>query len=132
MKQDMFIRQSQIHNLLFVYNADSGIGNLILDGTHKLLSPSTYECSLCELTFGIVGERRDWKRFRKQFEVPMKFLHRDEFTKEYASKFMARFTFPIVLAETAEGLEVFIGTAELNGIEDAGELIELIEERARL
>ena len=123
--------QSRIYNLLFVYNANSGFRNIILDGAHKVLSPGTYNCSLCELTFGVIAEHTVWKRYRKRSELPMKFLHKDEFTKAYASKFIPRFTFPIVLAETADGLEVFIRTSELNGMEDADELIRLIDERAQ-
>lgn len=123
--------QSRIHSLLFVYNANSGFGNIILDGAHKVLSPGTYKCNLCELTFGFISERAVWKRFRNQSELQMKFLYKDEFKKAYASKFIPRFTFPIVLAESADGLEVFIGTSELNGMEAADELIRLIEERAQ-
>ncbi len=40
--------------LIFVYNADSGLLNAINDGILKIVSPSTYQCSLCSLTFGVV------------------------------------------------------------------------------
>jgi hypothetical protein len=123
------MEKSRIQGLLFVYNADSGFGNAILDGAHKLLSPTTYECRLCALTFGIVGQRKAWKKFRKRSSLPMEFLHRDEFLKAYASKFGAKFTFPIVLASTLGGFEVLIGTVELNAINSVEELIGCLEER---
>ncbi|WP_273567856.1 hypothetical protein [Maribacter halichondriae] len=59
----------------------------------------------------------------------MEFLHKDEFKKQYASKFGHKFTFPIVLAATSDGLEVFVNPEELKSLENAQSLINLIEQR---
>lgn len=115
--------------LIFVYNADSGLGNMLLDGAHKILQPSTYACSLCSLTFGALTEKAAWMKFRKTHPVEMEFLHKDEFNKRYASKFGYKFSFPIVLAETARGLEVSVATENLNALEKTEDLIQLITER---
>ena len=69
--------------LLFVYNADSGILNLLKDAAHKLLKPSTYPCSLCALTYGAVSEKSAWRKFRNHDERNMRFLHKDEFETEF-------------------------------------------------
>ncbi|PRX57874.1 GTPase [Flagellimonas meridianipacifica] len=115
--------------LVFVYNANSGKKNAIVDSLHKVFSPSTYDCNLCDITYGVISENRTWKQFREDSTHDMIFLHRDEFTKKYASKFGAKFTFPIVLVEGVNGLEVFIGTDELNELKSSKELIQLIKER---
>lgn len=115
--------------LIFVYNANSGVRNAILDSMHKVLSPSTYDCNLCDITFGVVSENREWKEFREANPNKMDFLHRDEFSKMYASKFKYKFTFPIILVEGERGLEVFVSTEELNQLKTSKELIELIETR---
>jgi hypothetical protein len=120
-----------LKQLLFVYNANSGKRNALLDSMHKVFSPSTYDCNLCDITFGLVGENRIWKKFREQSKMPMSFVHKDEFTKSYASKFGYKFTFPIVLLEGNNGLEVFIPTEELNELQSAQELIDLIRERIK-
>lgn len=120
-----------LKQLLFVYNANSGKRNALLDSMHKVFSPSTYDCNLCDITFGLVGENRIWKKFREQSKMPMSFVHKDEFTKSYASKFGYKFTFPIVLLEGNNGLEVFIPTEELNELQSAKELIDLIRERIK-
>lgn len=117
--------------LIFIYNADSGLRNMILDGAHKILSPDTYACSLCDITFGAFTENSVWKKFRKETNLDMRFLHKDEFNKAYASKFGHKFTFPIVLAESDTGLDVFIKTEELDGLENSEALIALIEKRGR-
>jgi len=126
------MKSVQLQKLIFIYNADSGFRNAIIDGAHKIISPGTYECQLCEITFGAFKEREVWKKFRKETEIEMEFLHRDEFRKEYASKFGHKFTYPITLVVTEMGLEVFISTKELNGMTNANELILTIKERLEL
>ena len=121
--------KNPIAKLVFVSNANSGRKNALLDSLHKVFSPSTYNCNLCDITFGVVLENPTWIRFRKNSQYPMEFLHRDEFQKTYASKFGYKFEFPIVLAEGEKGLEVLISTQELNSLQTPEALIRLIEER---
>lgn len=123
------MKNAAAQKLVFIYNADSGLGNMILDGAHKILSPNTYECSLCGLTFGAFSEKSIWKFFREESDVQMEFLHKDEFSTQYASKFGHKFSFPIILAETNLGLEVFVKTEELNTLEKVEDLIALLKTR---
>lgn len=115
--------------LIFIYNADSGVLNMILDGAHKIFSPSTYGCNLYDITYGAFVESLIWKKFRYETNIKMEFLHKDEFAKTYKSKFGHNYTFPIILKPTVNGLEVFIKTVELNILKNTNELIELIDER---
>lgn len=117
--------------LLFIYNANSGKINGYLDALHKLICPKTYSCNLCEITYGVFTENKTWKKFRTSGNFPMKFIHLDEFKKQYASKFGSKFTFPIVLLENKGALELFISTNELNGLKNAKELIEMISDRLK-
>lgn len=121
----------ELKRLVLVYNAFSGIGNGLLDSAHKIMSPSTYDCRLCGLTYGAVRERKEWKLFRESSTIPMVFYHKDEFRSAYASKFAAKYTFPIILAETGEELEVLVTTTELNAIEDTAVLIEIVKSRMK-
>ncbi|MCR9183660.1 MAG: GTPase [Flavobacteriaceae bacterium] len=118
--------------LLFIYNANSGKINGYLDALHKVVSPKTYACNLCDITYGVFTENKAWKIFRTSSNIPMEFLHLDEFKKQYASKFGSKFTFPIVLLKNKGELELFISTEELNGLKNANELIDLIREREKL
>ena len=38
---------------IFIYNAKGGKWNSTLDLVHKYVSPRTYKCSLCKITFNI-------------------------------------------------------------------------------
>ncbi|MGB5227110.1 GTPase [Eudoraea sp.] len=117
--------------LIFVYNANSGLRNALLDGAHKALSPQTYQCNLCDLTFGLISEKETWKKFRKEEGWGMEFLHKDEFNKQYASKFGYKFEFPIVLVAVNNELQVFVSTKELNELENTDALIDLIKNREK-
>ena len=37
--------------IVFIYNAKSGTVNSLIDWAHKIVSPDTYECSLCSMTY---------------------------------------------------------------------------------
>jgi hypothetical protein len=114
--------------LIFVYNADSGFKNLMIDVAHKIFSPKTYPCKLCDLTYGKLSERKAWKKFRKQANAEMKFLHADEFKALYKSKFRPAFQLPVVLIEEQYDLQVLISQNALNDIDDVETLIDKISE----
>ncbi|MGX1024508.1 GTPase [Flavobacterium sp. CS20] len=113
--------------LIFVYNADSGLKNALLDSAHKILSPKTYQCKLCELTYGVFKEKKAWKEFRENSDVDMKFLHADEFIKLYNSKFRPNFELPVILLENQYDLEVLISSEKFNSINSLEGLIKQIK-----
>ncbi|MFX0557418.1 GTPase [Maribacter sp. CXY002] len=122
---------TKVIKLLFVYNAGSSLRNRIFDGAHKIISPSTYTCSLCSLTFGSFTEKNIWKQFRLNLVndgFTLDFLHKDEFE----SKFDNIFSFPIILFEVKKGLEILISTEELNQLNRAADLIDMTKEKIAL
>ena len=117
-------------NLLFIYNANSGKLNAYLDSLHKIFSPKTYPCSLCDLTYGVFKENKSWKSFRESATLKMQFLHIDEFEKAYRSKWLQPYTYPVVLLENGENLEIFISKEELDQLKSVEELIGMITKRS--
>ncbi|WP_431127387.1 GTPase [Flagellimonas flava] len=115
--------------LVFVYNANSGGRNAILDSMHKVFSPSTYQCSLCDITFGLISENKEWKKFREESNLQMVFLHKDEFAQQIGNEVAEKYTLPIVLVKENEGLRVLVETGELNQLGSAKNLIDLIHKR---
>ena len=118
--------------LIFIYNADSGLRNKVVDTVHKIMSPLTYNCNLCSLTFDMFTENKVWKRFRKENQYEMEFLHKNEFKRRYASKFGYKFSYPIVLVTSANSFEILIGTEELNAIGNVEDLIIVIRNRTKI
>lgn len=112
--------------LIFIYNANSGIRNKIFDSAHKILSPDTYACNLCDITYGVFSEKKVWKEFREKSPLQMEFLHKDEFKSLYASKFGYKFDYPVVLIGSEGGFEVLVSKGELDKIESPKGLMRLI------
>lgn len=113
--------------LICVYNADGGILNMIKDGLHKLLMPSTYPCSLCALTYGPVMMRRKWRRFVKSLGVPVTFHHRDDFAAAFGA---VDVPLPAILWQAGTAApQVLISAAELNSLPDLDALIAMLGAR---
>lgn len=91
--------------LVFVYNADGGLFNSLADRAHKILSPQTYQCNLCSLTYSNFGMKKEWKEFLSRLELPMEFLHRDEFEAQYG---MEETPLPAIFKKVKDELEVWI------------------------
>ena len=112
--------------LIFVYNADSGLLNAVLDSAHKLLSPSTYSCSLCALTYHTFGEKTLWKKFRKESSLEMDFLHKDEFENRYPNQ---NHKLPVILCEEGSGFTTIMTQKELNNTKDIEGLVETLTQK---
>ena len=109
--------------LIFVYNADSGLLNTLMDIGHKIIKPETYTCNLCDLTFGHFTENQKWKEFRESTDIEMELLHRDEFEEKYHMQLDC----PVIL-KGPEPLETAISKETLEEIKSLDELIRTVEE----
>ncbi|MEO0926936.1 MAG: hypothetical protein AAFY63_13795, partial [Cyanobacteria bacterium J06643_13] len=116
------LNNQQTMKLIFVYNANSGLVNALIDIGHKAISPQTYACNLCDLTFGLLTENKQWKQFRETSGTEMEFFHKDEFEQQYRD----RFAYPVILQEDKD-LNVVISQAELNQITTLDELIARVK-----
>jgi len=113
--------------LVFVYNADSGIFSSIKDSIHKSISPKTYGCNLCGLTYGRVSMKDEWKTFINNLSFETVFLHKDEFRKKYPK--YARMFYPAVFKKEGTNLFPFISADEINKQKSLEELKKLIQDK---
>jgi hypothetical protein len=113
--------------LVFVYNANSGIGNALLDSIHKTLDPKSYNCNLCAITYGLFSEHKKWKEFRKNSGVDMEFLHRDEFDKRYPNERLDKEAFPQIFILKEGRLQKFLQKKEINNMKSQEDLIFAIQ-----
>ena len=110
--------------IIFVYNADGGILNGIKDLLHKNLSPKTYDCRLCAVTYDNFGMIREWKDFIQMLNVATEFLHRDELKEQYQIKDVA---LPAALLQTEENqLQIWISADEMNSCQNLSDLKQLV------
>ena len=111
------------NKLIFIYNADSGLINTVKDFWHKALRPSTYQCNLCQTTFGTFGVKKEWKSFIKDLGIESEFLHRDEFLEKYDIK-DAKYPSAYVLKNG--NLTLLITQEEMNKVATLTEMEDLV------
>jgi len=99
--------------LLMIYNADAGFVNGARDSLHKLFSPASYACRLCDITHGLIGMKRDWRQTIEALPLPVTFLHRDEWQAQYPGN---PTPLPAILRETDGTLDPIVAADEFAGI----------------
>jgi len=110
--------------LIFVYNADSGLLNAIKDLIHKNVSPETYPCSLCAVTYNNLGMRREWRQFIQQLGRTVEFLHRDELEEKYAVKDVL---LPAAFTKCmGEAPRIWLSAEMMNSCRSLGDLQQLV------
>lgn len=114
--------------LLFVYNANAGWLNGVLDMLHKTFSPATYPCSLCAVTYGARTMYPEWRAFLERLPAQAQFLHRDELRQQYPE--LANEALPSIFRRqsAAEAWQVFLSAPELWPLDLAG-LMRTVETR---
>ena len=110
--------------LVFVYNADSGLLNALKDGVIKIVSPSSYQCRLCGLTFGTATMKSEWRKYIDGINHEVKFLHKDEFHEQYE---YPEAEFPSAYVDRKGALELFISVDEMNSNQTLSELIQMVQ-----
>ncbi|MBA3899034.1 MAG: hypothetical protein H0X62_02315 [Bacteroidetes bacterium] len=109
--------QNQNTELIFLYNADSGLANAVLDTIHKTLSPSTYSCKLCLLTYGATSMKEEWKKFLDTLPAKKTFLHKDEVEKIPEFK---NIPLPAVLLKKMGKAEIIISSEDFKSLDLEG------------
>ena len=119
-------RSQQGAKLVFVYNADSGLLNLLVDAAHRVIRPSTYPCRLCAVTYSLAGMRSEWKTFVQSLGVPVEFLHRDELRNQYG---IADVPLPAAFIHSEGQISPWISATEINDCRSIDELKQLVRLR---
>lgn len=109
-----------------IYNADGGLVNGALDLLHKTFSPATYACRLCEVTYGPLGMKRDWRATVEALSLPVTFLHRDEWLAERPD---SAIPLPAILLDQAGTLSVLVSADDFAGIRSLDALKLLLSAR---
>jgi len=112
--------------VIFIYNADSGVFNLLSDMAHKLVSPQTYNCQLCMLTHGHFGMREQWSEFLNELGCELEFLHRDEFNDKYPGH---KAELPALFMNRDDETELLLSASAINECDSMEALIKVFNER---
>ncbi len=106
--------------LIFIYNADGGIAQGIADTIHKTLSPATYPCSLCRITYGAFMMDRRWRAWLNALPIATGFFHKDD--SPYPD-----FELPVVLLQGQGAVDIVLSADQLNALTSVDALIAELE-----
>lgn len=112
--------------LSFVYAVDGGVVAGLFDYVHKIVSPSTYPCQLCALTYGPAGQRTAWTRALSDLGVAAEFLHRDELVRLQGPDHPP---LPAVFVIRGDARKLLLSKADIDGCRDLDALIALLRDR---
>ena len=111
--------------LLIVYNADGGVFAMLTDAVHKVVSPATYPCSLCAITYGPVAMRGAWRSFLEGLANAVRFYHRDDFAVAFPG---VDVDLPAILIADADGAPgVLVSAKDLGRVGGVEDLIVLVQ-----
>ncbi len=120
---------SENKKIVFIYNAESGLMNAVKDYFHKKRSPETYQCNLCMQTFGGgISMKKDWKNYVNNLDIPVEFLHIDEFEKKFDVKDAK---YPSAYLKNGSNMKLFITRDEMNKVESLDEMKELVTKKLK-
>ena len=119
---------SESKTIVFVYNADSGYFNRLVDAAHKIVSPSTYACHLCALTHGAFAARSEWLGYLRSLPYPQEFLQSDQFRSRFGR---LEYALPAVLIRNENTIRLLISAESINKCSSLTELRSLIDEQTK-
>lgn len=111
--------------LIFVYNANSNLFSAVTDFAHKILSPSTYQCQLCTLTYGNFIIKQEWKVFIEGLPIESAFLHKNEFE----TKYNLRTDLPAVFLTTDSTMNEIITKQQIENCHSLQDLTLLVTQK---
>ena len=111
--------------LIFIYNAKSGVVNELIDFAHKIVSPETYDCNLCAISYGAFSMKKKWSTYIETLPFKSTFTYKDKFSKNGYSNIK----FPSVFIRINEKLDEIISATEINEINNLDQLIGLLNQK---
>ncbi len=113
--------------LIFIYNAKSGIVNEFLDFAHKIVSPSTYNCNLCAISYGNFTMKKKWSDYISSLPVRSTFTYKDK-VSEYGYN---NIELPSIIFRNGSRSKVIISSEEINKLKKIDQLINILSDRLK-
>ena len=123
---DAFCREYE-SELIFIYNAKSGLVNEFLDFAHKILSPRTYNCNLSSISYGNFSMKKKWSDYISSLPVKSTFTYKDK-VSEYGYD---NIKLPSIIFQDMSKSKVIISSVEINKLKKIDQLINILSDRLK-
>ena len=105
--------------LYFIYNAKNDTKSVLNDFFHKTLSPKTYPCNLCKITYNTFTKKNKWKKYLDNTNYNYKFLYKNQ--SNYFNNPII--DFPSIVFGNKINYKIVLNSTELNVILNIDSLI---------
>ena len=110
----------------YVYSKSSLV-NEFLDFAHKIVSPSTYNCNLCVLSYGNFSMKKKWSDFISSLPVKSTFTYKDK-VSEYGYD---NIKLPSIIFQHKSKSKVIVSSEEINKLKIIDQLINILSDRLK-
>ena len=125
---DLALEQiSSPKKIIFIYNASDNFSSVMFDFIHKIISPNTYQCSLCKITYGNFKKYDEWERYIESIPYQVEFLYKNNY-KDYHKDLKVE-EFPIALIQNEDSYQTILLKKDFDSCNDLKELIQIIEKK---
>ena len=124
---NIFSNEIDDKEIIFVYNAKSGFVNDLVDFAHKILSPGTYECNLCFITYGTFTMKKKWVNYIESLPINSIFTNQDKISNNE----MMNVKFPAVFFRDGLEIKELISSNQINDLNQLEQLIIIIDKKLK-
>ncbi len=115
--------------ILFAYNANSGLFNALTDYVHRQITPSTYNCNLCLITYDNWDRNERWATYIDSLPVEVNFTYKNTISQYKNLEFEVQL--PMAFLIENNNVSIFITAEELNSCVDENALIDMFESKLK-
>jgi len=112
--------------IIFIYNSKSGFMHGVMDLAKKTVSPKTYPCKLCMVTYSGATMNKLWKQYVANLGIRAVFMHKNEFVKTYPK---VGIEFPAILLKTDKTIKMLLSVDDFKEIKDLPDLMSTLNDK---
>ena len=116
--------------ILFVFKASNAPISKAVDWFHKVISPGTYQCQLCQLTHHHFGSRALLKTWQKQIPYEVEFWYEDQWNEKHREEELPLIA--ILQTDQTAQIEIILTKEEIEKLTSLDELLSRVSEKIAL
>ena len=113
--------------LMFFYNSKSGFVNSLYDYAHKKISPETYSCNLCRITYENWSRNDKWSEYLNKLPFEIDFVYKN--SKNDLFPDINEFDLPAVLLNNNKKLSELVSKKEIDNFKNDTDLIKALNKK---
>ncbi len=98
----------------------------VMDLAKKTVSPKTYPCKLCMVTYSGATMNKLWKQYVANLGIRAVFMHKNEFVKTYPK---VGIEFPAILLKTDKTIKMLLSVDDFKEIKDLPDLMSTLNDK---